>query len=422
MSQIIMPRLSDSMEQGTILTWLKRDGEDVQAGDELVEIETDKATVTFESPESGTLAIMAQEGATLPVGTPIAQLGAGAPAPSTRPDESDAPPEPDQLDAGSRPTGRPLSPATPPATTINGAGSDRAGLAEAVKATPLARRMADAHDLDLAAVEGTGPGGRITRGDVASRLGIAPGPAPPTAAAPAPPADASLMPARDGPERVEPTRVQAVIARRMSTAKATIPHFQVQTEAEMDGLIALRAGLEQLFERPPSINDFIIKACALALRQHPHINASYADGVFEVHPRVNVGVAVAAERTLIVPTIFDADMKSLRMIAAESRRLAERVRAGTIAPRELSGATFTVSNLGMYGMTAITPVINPPQAAILGIGAARAVPAIADGQMVEHSRMTLTLSCDHRILYGADAAQFLSTIRELLEVPLQLGF
>jgi pyruvate dehydrogenase E2 component (dihydrolipoamide acetyltransferase) len=196
----------------------------------------------------------------------------------------------------------------------------------------------------------------------------------------------------------------------------------------MDAALALRAELktlaaEQVNLTVPSVNDLIVKASALALREHSHANGSYRDGSFELHDRVNVGVAVAAEGALVVPTVFDADTKSVGEIAREVRRLAERVRSNSITPPELSGATFTVSNLGMYGMTAITPVINPPQAAILGVGAARPVLARdGSGEIVERSLLTLTLSCDHRILYGADAARFLADIKALLEAPLRLGF
>jgi pyruvate dehydrogenase E2 component (dihydrolipoamide acetyltransferase) len=216
----------------------------------------------------------------------------------------------------------------------------------------------------------------------------------------------------------------------MAEAKSTIPHFQVQTEVAFDAAIALRAQLktaaEQFGEPAPSLNDLIVKAAAIALRKHPHANGSYKDGRFELHDRVNVGVAVAAEGALVVPTVFDADTKALSTIAAETRALAQRVRTEAITPPELSGATFTVSNLGMFGMTAITPVINPPQAAILGVGAARATLAReggrADGAIVDRSLLTLTLSCDHRILYGADAARFLAEIKALLEAPLRLAF
>jgi pyruvate dehydrogenase E2 component (dihydrolipoamide acetyltransferase) len=273
--------------------------------------------------------------------------------------------------------------------------------------------------------------GRITRTDVLRKAGIAAAPSPLPAAAPAAPsaapsADRAPAPAVSGAkgevEVIEPTRLQAVVARRMAEAKATIPHFQVQTDVAMDAVIALRAQLKETgAESVPSFNDLVVKAAALALRVHPLANGSYRDGHFEQYARVNVGIAVAADGALVVPTIFDADEKSLGAIAAEARRLAGAVRDGTVTPPELSGATFTVSNLGMYGMTAITPVINAPQAAILGVGAMREVLARVDGEIVDRHLMTLTLSCDHRILYGAQAAEFLSTIRELLEQPLRLA-
>ena len=284
-----------------------------------------------------------------------------------------------------------------------------------VRATPLARRLAHAHGVDLTALHGTGPRGRITRSDVAAHAHI-PDPVP-AAPASAPPAPAPKS------ETVPLTRTQQLIARRMSESKATIPHFQVQTDARMDALLELRAELRAITDddQPvPSINDFIVKAAALALRAHPRANGSYRDGQFELHASVNVGIAVAAPDALIVATIADADKRPLRAIAADARRLAQRVRDQTITPPELSNATFTVSNLGMYGMTQITPVINPPQAAILGVGAIRGTPALEDGRLTEQQHLTLTLSCDHRILYGADAAQFLADIRAGLQTPLGL--
>jgi pyruvate dehydrogenase E2 component (dihydrolipoamide acetyltransferase) len=395
MTEISMPRLSDSMQEGTILSWLKEDGDEVAVGDELVEIETDKATMTYESPADGILSIVAAVGETRPVGAPIAQLGT-EPA-SAQPIET-----PDQV------------PAADVVSAIgNGNGSD-----PEVRATPLARRMASVHGVDLNVLEGTGPRGRITRADVAASAGIEDEAAePPELAPPAP------GPPPDGHTVQDLTRVQQLIARRMSEAKATIPEFQVQTEADIGALTALRAQLKdqlQSADPMPSLNDFIVKACALALRRHPRANGSYRDGCFELHEHVSVGIAVAAAGALIVPTIADADARSVGAIAREARRLAAAVRDGSVTPRDLAGATFTVSNLGMYGMTAITPVINPPQAAILGVGAARAVPALRDGELIERQLMTLTLSCDHRILYGADAAEFLSEIRRGLESPLSL--
>jgi pyruvate dehydrogenase E2 component (dihydrolipoamide acetyltransferase) len=306
-----------------------------------------------------------------------------------------------------------------------------------VRATPLARRLASERGVDLAALRGTGPGGRITKSDVHEQTS---GSAIPSAAdqpsdsAPAtalgrasengpPQTEVSVADADHATDTQELTQAQRVIARRMSESKATIPHFQVQTEARMDALIQLRAQLEALglqSQPIPSVNDFVVKASAVALRSHPRANGSYRDGRFELHRRVNVGIAIALPDGLVVATVTDAHERGLLSIAAESQRLAHRVREGSVTPPELSGATFTVSNLGMYGMTAITPVINPPQAAILGVGAIRAVPELVDDRLTEQRLMTLTLSCDHRILYGADAARFLSDIRDALQAPVGL--
>jgi len=405
MTDITMPKLSDSMEAGTILSWLKADGETVAAGDELVEIETDKANMTYESPEAGTLAIVASAGEALPVGAVIARVGAGAEAPASVAPAFEVP-------------------AAAPAANGSAAST-------AVAATPIARRLAAAHGVDLSALAGSGPRGRVTRADVAAAAGIAAPAAPKaaplaTAAAPAAPAaQAALGPAADGVEVRELSRLQQVVARRMAEAKATVPEFQVQTEVAMDAALALRAQLKAAASEGgvvPSVNDLIVKASALALREHPLANGSYKDGRFELHPRVNVGIAVAAQDALVVPTITDADTRSLGSIATEARRLAARVRDGSITPPELSGGTFTVSNLGMYGITAMNPVINMPQAAILGAGATRTVLARnTDGEITDRHLMTLTLTCDHRILYGADAARFLATIRDLLEAPLRLA-
>jgi pyruvate dehydrogenase E2 component (dihydrolipoamide acetyltransferase) len=410
MTEISMPRLSDSMEEGTILSWLREDGEHVAVGDELVEIETDKATMTYESPAEGVLRIVAGLGETLAVGAPIAQLGAA--------DEARAS---DLERVSHAPGGKPA-----PSPTVHARTDGNGSAGATLLATPLARRMATVHGVDLETLEGTGPRGRITRADVAASAGIED----PVDTSPAPSGrDSELRPAlrdtspTDAASTQDLTRVQQLIARRMSEAKATIPEFQVQTEADIDALLALRAQLKDQAEPPdpmPSLNDFIVKACALALGRHPRANGSFRDGRFELHEHVNVGIAVAAADALIVPTIADADTRSVGAIAREARRLAAAVRDGSVTPPDLAGATFTVSNLGMYGMTAITPVINPPQAAILGVGAARATPALRDGELVERRLMTLTLSCDHRILYGADAAEFLSDIRRGLESPLSL--
>jgi pyruvate dehydrogenase E2 component (dihydrolipoamide acetyltransferase) len=426
-----MPKLSDSMEQGTILKWLKADGESVAVGDELVEIETDKATMTYVSELEGVLEIVVAEGETVPAGTVIAHIGE-AKAAAAEPVDARVP----VAAAVSAPAGRAGS---------NGA---LASTSAEVRATPLAKRFAREHRIDLGDVAGSGPRGRITRADVALKAGVeaplrpgveaAPRPgaeAPPQAPAPPsarPPASAPRVGATGAPaaggnkgatRTEELTRLQQTVARRMAEAKATVPDFQVQTEVAMDEAITVRARLKELAgDAPaPSLNDFVIKACALALRRHPRANGSYLDARFELHERINIGFAVASEDALVVPTVADADMKSLGQIAAETRRLAARVRAGQISPPELSGGTFTVSNLGMFGMTAITPVINRPQAAILGVGALREVLARVGEDLVDRTLMTLTLSCDHRILYGADAARFLAEIKALLAAPLAMA-
>lgn len=395
MTDILMPKLSDLMEQGLILQWLIEDGHAVNAGDELLEIETDKATMTWEAESAGKLTIVVQAGQSVAVGAVIARVGDTARAEIA-------------------------TPATPALVASGNGGSSEEPLA-----TPIARRLAAQHGVALASLHGTGPRGRITKADVLhAAVQEPPAPAPPTAAAVALASapDAAVGFASAGP-RVELTRTQQLIADRMTEAKATVPHFQVQTEVAMDRALALREEIKQTIaeaEPAPSINDLIVRASALALRAQPRANGSYRDDGFELHQRVNVGIAVAAGDALLVPTVFDADAKPLTEIAADTRRAAGRVRAGQITPQELSGATFTISNLGMYGMTAITPVINPPQAAILGVGAIRSTLAREGDKIVDRSLLTLTLCCDHRILYGADAAQFLADLKQLLEWPLKL--
>jgi pyruvate dehydrogenase E2 component (dihydrolipoamide acetyltransferase) len=251
---------------------------------------------------------------------------------------------------------------------------------------------------------------------------VAPSAPEPVAAAPAPapaPAPAEVGTAKGEVTQQELSRTQQVVARRMAESRATVPDFTISTEVDMEGCVALRGQLKATEpEVVPSFNDMIVKACARALREYPRANGAYRDGRFELFSRVNVGIAVAAQDSLVVPTIFDADRKSLGEIARDSRRLAGKVRDGSVTPPELSGGTFTVSNLGMYGVTQFNAVINPPQAAILAVGAMAPKPVVVDGEIVVRNRMTISLSCDHRILYGADAAEFLARIRALLEQPL----
>jgi pyruvate dehydrogenase E2 component (dihydrolipoamide acetyltransferase) len=433
MIDVKMPRLSDSMEEGTVLRWLIADGQTVAVGDELVEIETDKATMTYVSEVEGVLQIVATEGTTLPVDAPIARVGANA---STERSvaQADVPPSDVPRADAARPDAARPDAARPDAARPDAA---RSGPPAPPRATPLARRAAKIHRVVLDGLTGSGPRGRITRDDVLSAAGAAPSAEQPRPARPSAPASDAREPRASSPatieagdggakgatQRIEASRLQGVIARRMAEAKATIPDFQLQTEVTMDAAIALRAELKAIAagESAPSFNDFVIKACAVALCDHPRVNSSYVGGAFELYERVNIGVAVAASDALVVPVVRDADTKPLTEIGRGVRRAAERVRSGEVTPPELAGATFTVSNLGMYEMTAITPVVNPPQAAILGVGAMRATLARVDGEIVDRTLMTITLSCDHRILYGAEAAQFLADVKRLLEEPLRLA-
>jgi pyruvate dehydrogenase E2 component (dihydrolipoamide acetyltransferase) len=429
MSDVVMPRLSDTMEEGTILHWLKHDGEHVHRGEELVEIETDKAAMTYESDREGILHTVAREGDTLSVGELIARIG------SADDNGTAVIQEPTAIE------GAPAS-ADVPLTGVPGP-SEPSGASESAhrtKASPLARRIARERGVDLGWVSGSGPGGRIVKADVEGVAGSTPSPpATPTKeaqhSAPVAPAvptsgggpEEALAGAKGTTTDVELTRTQRTIARRMAESKATIPDFTLTADLDMERCVELRTELKRLSrDDAPTYNDMIVKACALALREHPRANGSYRDGRFELHSRVNVGVAVAAASeeptggALVVPTVFDADTKALGEIARETRALAARVRDGTVTPPELSGGTFTVSNLGMYGITSFTAIVNPPQAAILAVGAVAQRAVVRKKKIVARHLMSVTLACDHRILYGADAALFLARIRELLEEPTAL--
>jgi pyruvate dehydrogenase E2 component (dihydrolipoamide acetyltransferase) len=483
MAEVAMPRLSDSMEEGTILKWLKSDGDEVSKGEELVEIETDKANMTYEADSDGVLEIVAQEGDTLPVGETIARLGSGSGGgrsdeggeesgaeakeeedqPTSEDQDQEANGEAEAEDEGDEPEAegddgeaeahdggdsgnghRESKPAPAPASAAGGDG-DGDGNGR-VKASPVARRMAREMGVELATLEGTGPGGRIVKADVeaAARGDGAPTQAPEKGRAEVAEEEAEAPAAEEKEERkeekapapvvsgeqgrgdaetVELTRLQRTVARRMAESKATAPDFVITLEVDMEEAVELRKQLKAAAgDSPaPSFNDFVIKASALALRDFPRANGAYKDGKFELYSRVNVGVAVAGLDALVVPTVFYADRKSLGQIARESRALAERVRAGQITPPELSGGTFTVSNLGMYGIRRFVAVINPPQAAILAVGELTPRPVVRDGEIVPRHILELTLSCDHRILYGSDAAEFLARIREYLEQPLRLA-
>ena len=431
--ELVMPRLSDSMEEGTVLRWLKREGERVARGEEVAEIETDKATMAYASDGDGFLHILADEGTTLPVGAPIARLTsepsaqAGEGSPSDGQAEPAATPtggaaEDGQPEPAVAPSGGPAEDGQPePAPTPTG-GSSGAGAAadrpSRVRASPLARRIARERGVELGTVTGSGPGGRVVRVDVETA-----DPPAPASPAGAPDARPGAETARGVPTVVEPTRSQRAVARRMAESRATVPDFTVSVEVDMTEATRLRKGLRSLAgEDPvPSLNDMVVRACSLTLRAFPRVNASYRDGRFELYPRINVGIAVANEEHLTVPVIHDADHHSLGELARLTRALGGFVRDGTVTPPQLAGATFTVSNLGMLGADRFTAIITPPQAAILAVGAARPRPVLRDGAVVPGVLMELTMACDHRIVYGAEAARFLARLRDLLEQPLALA-
>jgi pyruvate dehydrogenase E2 component (dihydrolipoamide acetyltransferase) len=440
-TDVMMPRLSDSMEEGTVLKWLVEVGGEVKRGEPLVEIETDKANMTYEADSDGVLIeVLAQEGETLPIGQAIARIGApGEEATGDRPQateeegtgdgaqetEEEPAAEERQEREEQAPATRDLRPA-PSGGETDGGGNGR------VKASPVARRMAREMGLELAGISGTGPGGRIVKADIeaAAKGG---GTAVQERSAEEPqreekaPATRDLPPATSdgakGEVRIqELTRLQRTVSRRMAESKATAPEFQLNMEIDMSGCVELRARLKEVADPAPSFNDMVVKAAATALREFPRVNGAYRDGQWELYSRVNVGVAVAAQDTLIVPTIFDADQKSLGAISSDARGLINKVREGNITPPELSGGTFTVSNLGMYGIETFTAIINPPQAAILAVGALKKKAVVDDsGRIVPRDMMGVTLICDHRILYGADGAEFLGRVRQLLEQPYSLA-
>src|SRR4051794_28625600 len=455
-TDVTMPRLSDSMEEGTILKWIVEEGGEVKRGEPLCEIETDKANMTYEADTDGTLIeIVVPEGETVALGEVIARIGEegeqkaegggqraegrGRWAEGSGQEEET---EEEQPEAEAEADEEPEQEEEPkPAPEEEGDDGP-------TKASPVARRLANELGVDSADVQGSGPGGRILKADVEKAAGEDAG-APEKAPEPkqekkkkdkkqkkekkkekeaaADEKPAAPEPAGDAGNRgelqvQELTRLQRTVSRRMAESKATAPDFALEVEIDMTLCVELRERLKQVEEKPPSFNDMVVKACANALREHPRVNAAYKDGKFELYSRVNVGVAVAANDALVVPTVFDADKKSLGEISRTVQTLAQKVRDQQITPPELSGGTFTVSNLGMYGIDRFTAVINPPQAAILAVGSLRKRPVVDEGgRIVARDTMSATLVCDHRILYGADGAEFLARVRELLEQPLALA-
>ena len=422
MPDVNMPKLSDTMEEGTIVEWKKKSGEAVKKGDVIAEVESDKATFDLESEADGVLDIIVQQGVPAKIGAPIARIGAAGEAPKAEPAaKPEAPKEtlkaekPKAAVKAGAEAPAPPSPAPPrqPTPVVQ----DGDGSAGDVRASPLARRLAAELGVNLAAVQGTGPEGRIVKEDVQAAASGKSAPA----RAPSAPA-----PRSSGPdvETVEPTRMQATIARRMLEAKSTVPEFTVTVEARVDLAVSMR---QQLKDSVPgaekvTMTDFLVRACALALKKFPEVNTSWSDGKFHRKRRISIGLAVAPSQGmgLLVPVVHDADMKDLVQISIESRQVIERARSGRPAEGDLSGATFSISNLGMYGVDEFVAIINPPEAAILAVGAIKDVPVVDGDRIVPGKVMRMTLSVDHRVFYGATAAQFMAEVKRLIESPVTL--
>ncbi|HEY4865323.1 MAG TPA: dihydrolipoamide acetyltransferase family protein [Candidatus Dormibacteraeota bacterium] len=460
MSDVNMPKLSDTMEEGTVLEWKKQDGDEVHRGEVLAEIESDKASFEIEAESDGVLHIVVDKGSPVPVGQQIATIGGEAPQrqeKEARPDErraeggaadeqqtaeseesgrrDDQEPSPDQADepaeqpAARSQEERPAEPEAEPSSAraqapaaekepespSDGQGSPRDGL----KVSPLARRLARETGVDLSSLSGSGPEGRIVKEDVLAAAEKAGGRRP-----------AETQPSR--PQRragaevevEEPNRMQATIARRMTVSKTSVPHFYVTVEARVDEAVRMRQQLKEMVPNADRVTmtDMLTRACAIALLRFPEVNASWVDGHFERKRSVNIGLAVppAQGLGLLVPVVHDVADKDLVQISIESRQVIERARSGKPSQGDLEGGTFSISNLGMYGVDEFSAIINPPESAILAVGAIKDVPVVEDGRLVPGKVMRMTLSVDHRVFYGATAAQFMAEVKRLIENPISL--
>ncbi len=409
-SQVTLPRLGQGMEAGTIVRWLKSEGDQVEKGEPLYELDTEKVTQEVEAEASGVLLkILAGEGAEIEVGATIAVIGEpGEEVPvveaaetkvaaAAESDETPEAPPAEVPPAAEPPVESAPAPVAPPTD------------GRRVKASPLARRIAKERGIDLSQVRGTGPEGRIVAEDV-ERAVAAPAPAPAVAAPVAAPGEIEVVPL---------TGMRRTIARRMSESWQT-PHFQISMSADMRGQIRLR---ERLLadtadgDVRPTYSDILVKVCALALMRHRAVNARFAETEVHIHPTANVGIAVAVPNGLVVPVIPTAEFRSIREIAAARADLVERTRSGDLTNEDLEGGTFTISNLGMYGVERFVAVLNPPQAAILAVGAIEERAVVEDGEVVIQPRMDMTLSCDHRSIDGATASDFLRTLKNYVEEP-----
>lgn len=412
MTEVIMPKMGDGMEEGTLLEWLKKEGESVKSGEIIGTIQSDKATLELESPGSGQLAgILLQPGQTVPVGVPIALLlkagetvpanwGSGeAAAPAEAPKE-----EPVAVGVGA-------SASAPSAAPV---------AAGRVKISPLAKRIAEEAGLDLNSIVGSGPGGRIVEKDVKAAIASGPKIASPTPAAKAAPAPAPVV-ATGVDSVVTLNRLRQIIAQRTQHAKQTVPHFYVTVEVDVEAIMDLRAQFEAQGAGKVSVNDFVVKASALALAEMPEVNATYQGDTVIRHGNINIGIAAAIEDGLLVPVIHGAQQMSLRQLSAKAKELVAKAREGRLLPDEMGGSTFSISNMGMLDVDNFTAIINEPNAAIVAVSSARKKPIVtADDELEIRMRMNLTGSFDHRVLDGAVGAKFMNVLRGYLENPTRL--
>ncbi len=433
---VVMPQMGYDMDAGTLLRWLKQEGETIDRGEPIAEIETDKVNLEIEAFDGGIVhKHLVTEGETVPVGQPIAIIG----------EPGEVIDEPSQPAAAEAATSQASTPTTPAATngthttTLDGTTDqvfERAP-GERVRASPLVKRLAAEHGIDLHAIRGTGPGGRIVKADILPHVGrpaatpVSPAPAstapevgrvaPVTQVAPAP-APAAAPVASPASETRDLTRIRKTIARRMSESFQQAPHFYITMPIDMGKALRLRQEINEQVEpaQKVSINDLVVKAAALALRKFPVLNASFAGESIQIHKRIDISIAVAIEEGLISPFIPDTDHKPLGAIAEASKDLIERARHGGLKPEEFQGGTFTISNLGMYGIESFSAIINPPQVAILAVGGVTKEPVYQDGQFIPADIMRVTISADHRVTDGAEAARFLAELKHLLEQPMLL--
>jgi pyruvate dehydrogenase E2 component (dihydrolipoamide acetyltransferase) len=476
MPQVIMPKMGDAMEEGTLLKWLKNQGDEVAEGDPLAEIETDKVTLEIEATDAGVLTrTLVGEGDTVPIGTPIATIGedgevpaeaeaaeqpaaeqpvaaqpaAVAEAPSTGEESGQAPPPAgeDRATQEERPAAQATQPSPTPPPSANGerapsvatgdGGAPVRAQGERLRASPIVKRLAAEHGIDLQQVAGSGPGGRIVKDDIKDFISGA-RPAPQAAAAqveqPTAPAEVAAAapgqpaapPAATGQRGtpVELSRIKQRTGERMAFSKQTIPHYYVTSDVAMDAAMAFREQVNAALGEDGtrlSVNDLIIKAAALALRENPNVNTAFEDGRIYQQPRIDINIAIALDGGLIAPFIPAADEKSLGAISRMAKDLGRRAREGGLKPEEYQGGTFTISNLGMFDIAEFIAVINPPQAAILAVGSVQELPVVRDGEVTVGQRMKITLSADHRALDGAEVARFLQAVTRYLQNPMLLA-